>query len=133
MLCSYMYKFVKLILILNTVSFFFFFRKSNIVNGLLCEPCSTENNQVLATFFCKTCDDPEPLCDTCANQHTRQKLSRNHKLCDDLKEFQKKVKIASFHVIHIIIESNRCCIHQYFIIFRNGDIVILKVKMILLI
>lgn len=84
--------FVKLILNLKCGAFLFFFRKSKLVNDLLCEPCSTENNQVLATFFCKTCDDPEPLCHACANQHTKQKLSRNHTLCDNLEEFQKKGK-----------------------------------------
>lgn len=63
---------------------------NKIVKHIFCEPCSTENNDVVATFFCKTCDDPEPLCNACAKQHTKQKLSKNHELCANLKEFQKR-------------------------------------------
>lgn len=52
-----------------------------------CETCLYEDVQTKATHYCKTCDVPEPLCNDCAKQHTRQKLSRDHKLCDDIREF----------------------------------------------
>lgn len=52
-----------------------------------CDPCFIENIHVKATHFCKTCDDPEPLCDECAKQHTRQKICRDHEMCKNLLEF----------------------------------------------
>lgn len=55
---------------------------------IACEPCSTEDTQVPATHFCKTCDDPEPLCETCAKHHTKQKQSRNHEICRDMREYR---------------------------------------------
>lgn len=54
-----------------------------------CDPCFIENIHVKATHFCKTCVDPEPLCEECAKQHTRQKTCRNHELCKDVEEFVK--------------------------------------------
>lgn len=64
-----------------------------------CDPCSIENINVKATHFCKTCADPEPLCDKCAKQHTRQKICRDHKMCKDVREFfeyQSKNGYVSF-------------------------------------
>lgn len=52
-----------------------------------CNPCSNENVQVKATNFCKTCADPEPFCGTCARQHTRQKIFRDHQLCGEIRDF----------------------------------------------
>lgn len=57
---------------------------------MLCEPCTSENLQVQATHFCQTCDDPEPLCDTCASHHTKQKLGKNHKLSKKIEDFTKR-------------------------------------------
>lgn len=54
-----------------------------------CGPCSFENIHFKATHFCKTCDDPEPLCETCAKQHTRQKICRDHEICKDIRAFPK--------------------------------------------
>lgn len=70
--------------------FILFFRENDIVKEILCEPCITENIQVSASFFCKTCEDPEPLCDICARHHTKQKLSKNHELCEDITDFRKR-------------------------------------------
>lgn len=33
------------------------------------------------------CKDPEPLCESCDQQHTRQKATRGHEICNDLQEF----------------------------------------------
>lgn len=62
--------------------------------GIFCEPCIYENITTTATYYCKTCDIPEPLCNVCAKQHIRQKLSRNHELCDDMGEFPDQQKGA---------------------------------------
>lgn len=56
----------------------------------LCEPCSSENLQVQATHFCKTCEDPELLCDTCAKHHAKQKAYKHHEFSNDIGEFQKR-------------------------------------------
>lgn len=39
------------------------------------------------THFCETCDVPKPFCTDCAQHHTQQKLSRDHELCDKIKNF----------------------------------------------
>lgn len=64
------------------------FRDTDTEKQIACEPCSTEDTQVPATHFCKTCDDPEPLCETCAKHHTKQKQSRNHEICRDMREYR---------------------------------------------
>lgn len=58
----------------------------------LCDPCLYGDKKTKATHFCKTCDVPELFCKDCAQHHTRQKLSRDHELCDEMKDFsiQKK-------------------------------------------
>lgn len=61
------------------------YKRQDNESAIFCDPCSYENQQIVAKFFCKTCDPPEPLCDDCAQQHSRQKLSRDHELCDDMK------------------------------------------------
>lgn len=53
---------------------------------IFCDPCLYGDIKTKATHFCKTCDVPEPLCKDCAQQHTREKLSRNHELCDEMKK-----------------------------------------------
>lgn len=42
-----------------------------------------------ADRFCKSCQDPEPMCETCAKEHTRHKASRDHEICLDLVQFLK--------------------------------------------
>lgn len=59
-------------------------------NRKLCEPCTSENLQVQATHICKTCEDPELLCETCAQHHTKQKPFRDHELSKDIEYFQKR-------------------------------------------
>lgn len=58
---------------------------------LFCKPCLYGNQKIIATFFCKTCATPEPLCDDCAEQHCRQKLSRDHELCEGMTKYPNQV------------------------------------------
>lgn len=67
-----------------------FFSHTNPAKQIVCEPCSTDDVNCPATHFCKTCDDPEPLCGTCAQHHKKQKQSRNHEICGDIREYQIK-------------------------------------------
>lgn len=63
----------------------FFFRKEEMhENQIFCEPCLYGDKEIKAFYFCKTCADPEPLCENCAQQHTRHKASRNHEISNDL-------------------------------------------------
>lgn len=82
---------IDLILILTNISFkrkdAVIYKRQDNESAIFCDPCSYENQQIIAKFFCKTCDPPEPLCDDCAQQHSRQKLSRDHELCDDMKKY----------------------------------------------
>lgn len=58
-------------------------------NKIACIPCSYDKLDVKATHFCKTCEDPEPLCESCAKQHIRQKVAYNHKICEGMTDFCK--------------------------------------------
>lgn len=53
----------------------------------MCNPCFIDNRQLSATHFCKTCVDPEPLCETCAKEHIRQQMSRYHEICENIRNF----------------------------------------------
>lgn len=54
---------------------------------MICVPCSNDSEEVEATHFCKTCEDPEPLCEMCAKDHTRYKMTKNHKIYAEMTEF----------------------------------------------
>ncbi|VDI01173.1 Hypothetical predicted protein [Mytilus galloprovincialis] len=45
-----------------------------------CYPCSANDTNKIATAFCLDCEDPEPLCDDCADQHKLMKKTKNHKM-----------------------------------------------------
>lgn len=78
------------------LSFFFLFSNEK-EQKLVCNICHIfEKTQVTATHFCKTCQDPEPWCEHCAKQHTRQKLSQDHILSTDIGKLPK-VKTNSSH------------------------------------
>ncbi|XP_056014684.1 uncharacterized protein LOC125674781 isoform X2 [Ostrea edulis] len=53
---------------------------------VLCEPCRYENITNHATQFCLDCEDPEPMCQNCANQHLKQRSGRGHSLSADISE-----------------------------------------------
>lgn len=57
-------------------------------NDIFCEHCLYEDMKIKAAQYCKTCDEPEPLCSDCTKHHIRQKASRNHELCTDIEIFQ---------------------------------------------
>ena len=45
------------------------------------------NIQTIATRFCKSCEEPEPMCEVCASHHSRQKATKDHEICDDMGQF----------------------------------------------
>lgn len=53
------------------------------------------NIKAKATHYGKTCEVPEPWCNDCAKQHTRQTLSKDHELCDKIREFSDHQKVLS--------------------------------------
>lgn len=87
---------------------FICFSKYQEAKKLKCEPCYTEDILVLATHFCKTCDDPEPLCETCAKHHTKQRLYRNHQISEDIREFQN-IKQKTWYLFFLIRYRKHCC------------------------
>lgn len=54
---------------------------------MICFPCSNDSIEVQATHFCKSCEDPEPLCEICAKQHTRHRMAKGHEICAEITEF----------------------------------------------
>lgn len=79
---------------------FFFFRENQYKQlEVLCESCLFGNLNIRATHFCKTCEDPEPLCNSCAQLHIRHKLCRDHEICDVIEELlDKKIAIIQKYV-----------------------------------
>lgn len=74
----------------------------------LCEPCSSEGSQVQATHFCETCDDPEPLCDTCAKNHNKQKLSKYHTLSKNMQDFKNRYsKVYYIFTLMIFLKNEK--------------------------
>lgn len=57
---------------------------------LFCDPCLQGNLKNIATHFCKTCRDSEPLCIKCADQHIRQRSCRDHQISDVIENFPEK-------------------------------------------
>ncbi|XP_062574275.1 uncharacterized protein LOC134236111 [Saccostrea cucullata] len=57
---------------------------------LLCEPCASEGGKTPADSFCKDCDEPEPLCLNCSREHVKQRLFRDHSICDDISQLPVK-------------------------------------------
>ncbi|VDI28332.1 Hypothetical predicted protein, partial [Mytilus galloprovincialis] len=56
----------------------------SIVEKIHCDPCHRADRREHARYFCQDCTDPEPLCQTCANQHQAMKMTKNHKLSADI-------------------------------------------------
>lgn len=77
-----------------------------------CELCSTDEEHVEATQFCKTCNDPEPLCEMCAKHHLRQTLSKNHEMCADMEQFLNKRKTERYFLVSNI--TSPLFFHLYF-------------------
>ena len=61
-----------------------------------CEPCSYESNENSATQFCLDCEEPEPMCNTCASQHLKQRSGRGHTLCENIHDMPGYEQ-ATFH------------------------------------
>lgn len=80
--------FQKILPKVSPIFFSFFSDKES--TKVLCEFCAIDDEYVEATHFCKTCDDPDPWCGTCANHHLKHKLSKDHELCADIKQFPNK-------------------------------------------
>lgn len=77
----------------------FSFCSKNKETGYVCELCFNENKQITATHFCKTCNDPEPLCEACAKEHIRQKISKDHSLSDEIEDFhQSKANVWYIYI-----------------------------------
>lgn len=74
-----------------------------------CYPCLNDFLKIKATHFCETCEDPEPLCKSCAKQHTRQKIAKDHDICADMAKFPKPFENVRytpvfFHIIFLGVE-----------------------------
>ncbi|XP_062611160.1 uncharacterized protein LOC134273004 [Saccostrea cucullata] len=64
--------------------------KIDIASDQPCEPCQFEGTHVPATQFCLDCQDPEPFCYPCGQQHVRQKAGRGHRLSQSMQFFKSK-------------------------------------------
>lgn len=75
-----------------------------------CNPCSNDLIMSNATHFCKTCEDPEPLCESCAVQHTRQKIAKDHDICDNMANFPRPLENVGytclFELFHFQCKNN---------------------------
>ena len=73
---------------MNTSCSDLFFDRTKMKAGrkILCSPCQRETFEADATKHCTTCEDPEPLCDVCAQHHTRRKETKQHVISDDVQK-----------------------------------------------
>lgn len=60
------------------------FGTQELIKYIPCEPCEFESTENAATHFCLNCEEPEPMCHTCANQHIKQRAGRGHRLSDTI-------------------------------------------------
>ena len=74
---------------------------------VLCNPCLRETIEIEATKHCKTCNDPEPLCDVCAQHHTRRKETKEHEISEDMQQLvnlgAKYKYVIKLHIIDKLI------------------------------
>ncbi|CAC5383637.1 unnamed protein product [Mytilus coruscus] len=56
----------------------------SIMEEILCEACRRADRREHAALYCQECEDPEPLCQSCATQHQAMKKTRNHQLSTDI-------------------------------------------------
>lgn len=73
-----------------------FSQGAQVEKDILIIPCADDDLEVKATHFCKTCEDPEPLCESCAKQHTRQKIAKNHEISADMATFLTPQKVSRY-------------------------------------
>ncbi|XP_071148474.1 uncharacterized protein [Mytilus edulis] len=64
----------------------------SILDEVLCEPCKSADKRLQASGYCLHCEDPEPLCHSCVEQHTAMKLTRGHELSYDIANFILRYK-----------------------------------------
>ena len=81
---------INILIIKNDPSSIIYREGKESAKQILCEQCLLDDTKTEATRFCKSCKDPEPMCETCAKLHIRQKNSRDHELCQDLQKMSKK-------------------------------------------
>lgn len=97
--------------------FEFSFSEDSNLKELTCVPCSFENERVKATYFCQTCEDPEPLCETCATQHTRQKLTRGHEIVKDIWKYFKLQTFLGYFAFSFILHATFIVLESFLIFF----------------
>ncbi|XP_071169828.1 uncharacterized protein [Mytilus edulis] len=64
-----------------------------LIAPIFCTTCRSRGHDALATSYCIDCDDPEPFCVTCADQHTAMKISRNHQLSSEIELLMNMMKL----------------------------------------
>lgn len=94
-------------------------------NDILCQPCLSGQIQTLAKIFCKTCEDPEPMCDVCGNMHLRMKATKHHELSNDLRQYPFQEKTSEMlwvlQLIFKFLKENSFAI--YFISLRLQNVI----------
>ena len=87
---------------INKNTFYFIYREEKeSAKQILCEQCLLDDTKTEATRFCRSCQDPEPMCEICAKQHIRQKDSRDHEICQDLQMMSKKTYVFSNNLVQV--------------------------------
>lgn len=57
---------------------------------ILCAICCKLGNQAQATCYCLNCENPKPLCSSCAEEHIMMKQNKNHQLSKEIFIFTKR-------------------------------------------
>lgn len=65
---------------------------------ILCEPCFHSKVELASTHFCLDCNEPDPMCELCANKHLKLSSGRGHRLCNDISDFSGVAQVK-FHIL----------------------------------
>ena len=74
----------------DNISLIIFFINRNKAQSqiqIACKPCFRDTINAEATKCCKTCENPEPLCERCAKRHTLMKGNSEHEMTTDFHQF----------------------------------------------
>lgn len=102
-LCGFWFPFLCTLQVIQTNEIYdnclIYFSAEQKTQKIVCVPCTFKKLRNEATRFCKTCEDPEPMCETCAEHHTLQQISRNHELSADIQELFSRFDQLCVYVI----------------------------------
>lgn len=70
-----------------------------------CAICCELGEPSQATCYCLDCKNPEPLCSSCAEEHTMMKRTKNHHISREISSFTKRSVQISVYLLSSLLIS----------------------------